>query len=69
MYRVLELFHDLKDREHEYKVGDLYPRKGYTPSPSRIAELSGNENARGRALIEVVEEQPKKRPAAKKTKK
>lgn len=69
MYKAIEYFTDLQDSNHAYNVGDEYPRKGYKPTESRVAELSGSGNVRGRAVIaEVVEtvvvneeEKPKKR--------
>ena len=51
MYRVIIGFHDLQDECHEYKPGDVYPRKGYAPGPDRIEELSGCRNARKTPLI------------------
>lgn len=70
MYKVVKYFVDLKDNNHEYKAGDVYPRDGYTPTAERIAELSGSENLQKQPLIEKVAEgansAPKKKPAAKK---
>lgn len=64
MYKVIKAFHDLKDAKetksgkvyYEYDVGDIYPRKGLTPSEERIAELAGSNNKQGTPLIELVEE-------------
>lgn len=56
MYKVIKFFHDLQDKNHEYNVGDIYPREGLKPTPERIAELSGSENKQKTPLIEVVEE-------------
>lgn len=71
MYKAIEYFTDLQDNNFEYKVGDVYPREGYTPTDERIKELAGKKNLRGRAVIaketaaEVeeipAEEKPKKR--------
>ena len=70
MYKAVEYFTDLQDNNHAYNVGDTYPRKGYVPTDERIAELAGNSNVRGRAVIEEVvetvvvndeEEKPRKR--------
>jgi hypothetical protein len=44
----------------------VYPRKGYKATDARIAELAGNKNKMGVALIEV--EQPKEEPKPKKKK-
>ena len=67
MYKVIVMFTDLKDGNHKYEVGDIYPREGYKPSLVRINELSTKENKRGMALIEeITEEEPKKEVKAKK---
>ena len=57
MYKVIERFKDLKDDNFIYNVGDKFPRKGKRVSKARLAELSGTENRRGRAVIEEVEEE------------
>lgn len=59
MYKVIKTFSDLKDKLHRYNEGDVYPREGYTPSESRIAELAGSTNRLGQPLIECDEEKPK----------
>lgn len=51
MFKVIKFFHDLQDKNHEYNVGDIYPREGLTPTPERIAELSGSENKQRTPLI------------------
>lgn len=56
MFKVIKFFHDLQDNNHAYNVGDIYPREGLTPTPERIAELSGCENKQGKPLIAEVEE-------------
>ena len=70
MYKVIKYFVDLKDNNHEYNAGDVYPREGYTPTAERIAELSGSDNLQKQPLIVKVAEAekaaPKKKPAAKK---
>lgn len=50
---VIKKFTDLQDGNHVYNVGDVYPRKGYTPSEERIAELASDKNRQGTPLIEV----------------
>lgn len=55
-YRATVYFTDLQDNNFEYHVGDEYPRHGYTPSESRIAELASTHNKRGRAVIEEVKD-------------
>lgn len=47
LYRVVTRFKDAYDDKHLYEKGGLYPRKGYKPSDSRIAELSTTNNRRG----------------------
>lgn len=66
MYKVVVMFTDLKDGNHKYEVGDIYPREGYKPSLVRVKELSTKENKRGIALIEEVEEKPKTKKKSKK---
>ena len=68
MYKAIEYFTDLQDNSYEYNVGDVYPRKGYTPSDVRIEELATDKNVRHRPVIAAVlketveqEEKPKKR--------
>ena len=55
MYKAIEYFTDLQDNCYEYKVGDIYPREGYTPTEARIDELISPSNKRGRAVIAKVE--------------
>ena len=62
MYIVLHYFTDLKDHGHAYKAGDVFPRKGVTATPERIAELSSDKNRRGKALIKLVEEEKPETP-------
>lgn len=66
MIKVIKPFFDLQDKNYEYKVGDVYPRKGYKVTDARIEELAGEKNKMGEALIEV--EQPKEEPKPKKKK-
>ena len=61
MYRVIKAFFDLKDNDHSYRVGDVYPRAGFTPSAKRIEELSGAKNRQKTPLI-VAEEVEKPKP-------
>ena len=39
-YKVIEYFTDLQDNDHEYNVGDLFPRDGKEVSEERLTELS-----------------------------
>lgn len=66
MYKVIESFTDLQDRNYPYSVGDTYPRNGVNVTEIRLAELASKRNRRGIPLIEKVEE-PKEKPAPKRT--
>lgn len=54
MYKAIEDFYDLKDKNHKYQPGDAFPRAGLTVSAERIEELSTANNRRGIALIQEV---------------
>lgn len=56
MFKVLAYFKDGEDNRYEYNVGDIYPRKGYTPSAERVRGLLGRNNKRNSPLIVEVEE-------------
>ena len=56
MYKVVKYFTDLQDNEHPYHAGDEFPRKGLKVTKTRLNELASGKNARGMALIELVEE-------------
>ena len=60
-YKVIQHFTDMQDNNFAYDVGDEYPRKGLNVLPSRIKELASMNNRRGCALIEEIEETPKKK--------
>lgn len=63
MYKVIKFFTDLKDHDHAYRVGDIFPRKGLTVSEERLKELSTDQNKRGIPLIEAVaEDKPEAEP-------
>lgn len=62
MFKVIVQFKDLQDKNHLYKVGDTYPRKGSTPSMDRIGELASKANRRRTALIRKVEEPKAEEP-------
>lgn len=55
-YRVIKYFTDLKDHNHEYQVGDIFPHEGLEVSEERYKELSTTANRRGIPLIEKIEE-------------
>ena len=68
-YKVIENFADLKDGNHNYKVGDEYPRKGAILDKKRAELLASKRTKRGRPVIaEVVEEKPKASKTAQKKK-
>ena len=60
MYRVIKTFTDLKDNNHAYSVGDLFPHDGVEVDAERIAELASDKNRRGIPLIKEIEEKPKR---------
>ena len=53
-YTVLSEFADFKDGNHIYRVGDEYPRKGYSPTDKRVDELSTGKNLLHKPLIQLV---------------
>lgn len=53
-YTVLSEFADLQDENHIYRVGDEYPRKGYSPTDKRVDELSTGKNLLHEPLIQLV---------------
>ena len=53
-YTVLSEFADLQDGNYIYRVGDEYPRKGYSPTDERVTELSTGKNLLHRPLIQLV---------------
>ncbi|MDW3871243.1 Rho termination factor N-terminal domain-containing protein [Staphylococcus saprophyticus] len=55
--KVIKYFTDLQDNNHEYNVGDDFPREGKEVSEERLAELSTKNNRQGVPLIERVQEQ------------
>lgn len=59
MYKVIEFFRDLKDNNHAYHVGDIFPHNGMEVSEDRLKELSTDANKRHKPLIAKVEEEPK----------
>lgn len=62
-YVVIQYFYDMNDNNYVYRAGDEYPRRGYTPSEERIAELANANNRRGVAVIKKIT--PKKKKPAK----
>lgn len=60
MFKVVKKFYDLKDNNHAYYEGDIYPHNKAKVSEKRIDELSSNKNKMGVPLIEEIPEKPKK---------
>lgn len=58
MYKVINFFRDLKDHNHAYHVGDLFPYNGKAVSEERLLELSTDANRRHVPLIAKVEDEP-----------
>lgn len=68
MYKVIVDFADLQDKEHVYRVGDEFPRSGFSASEERLTELASANNRRGVPLIEKVDEaEPQEEKPVKKT--
>ena len=65
MFKVVKRFYDLKDNNHAYSVGDVFPHQKAKVSEKRIAELSSNKNKMGVPLIVEIPEQPKKKATKK----
>ncbi|WP_426356022.1 Rho termination factor N-terminal domain-containing protein [Mammaliicoccus sciuri] len=56
-YKVINYFTDLQDDNHEYNVGDVFPRSSKQVSEERLTELSNTSNRQGKPLIERADEQ------------
>ena len=69
MFKVVKRFYDLKDNNHAYSVGDIFPHPKAKVSEKRIAELSSNKNKLGVPLIEEIHEKPSKKATKKAVKK
>ena len=62
-YTVIRPFKDMRDKEqHEYKIDDLFPRKGYEPDQEFVQGLLTGFNSAGSIFItdEVVKKATKK---------
>ena len=62
-YTVIRPFKDMRDKEqHEYKIDDVFPRKGYEPDQEFIQGLLTGFNSAGSIFItdEVVKKATKK---------
>lgn len=65
MFKVVKKFYDLKDNNHAYSVGDIFPHSKAKVSEKRIAELSSNKNKMGVPLIVEIPEKPSKKATKK----
>ena len=66
-YTVIRPFKDMRDEEqHEYKMDDVFPRKGYEPDQEFVKGLLTGFNSAGSIFItdEVVKKATKKVDAA-----
>lgn len=61
-YKVIRPFKDLSDPEnHDYAVGDIFPRDGYEPTDSFTNGLLTGANTAGSIFLEVLgDDEPKK---------
>lgn len=61
-YKVIRPFKDLADPEnHDYAVGDIFPREGYEPTDSFTNGLLTGTNTAGSIFLEVLgDDEPKK---------
>ncbi len=62
-YTVIRPFKDMRDTEqHEYKIDDVFPRKGYEPDQEFVTSLLTGFNTAGSIFItdEVVKKATKK---------
>lgn len=65
-YKVIRPFKDLADPEnHDYAVGDIFPREGYEPTDTFTNGLLTGNNTAGSIFLEVLGEDEPKKPATK----
>lgn len=65
-YKVIRPFKDLADPEnHDYAVGDIFPRDGYEPTDSFTNGLLTGANTAGSIFLEVLGDDEPKKPASK----
>ena len=67
-YKVISYFEDLKDSNHPYNVGDIFPRMGMEVSERRLKELSGSNNRQKKSLIALVKDDEVKKDDTKEEK-
>ena len=63
LFRSIRPFKDMRDKEqHEYKIDDVFPRKGYEPDQEFVKGLLTGFNSAGSIFItdEVVKKATKK---------
>ena len=65
MYKVVHRFYDLKDNNHAYFVGDVFPHNGVEVCADRMAELASDKNKMGIPLIVEIVEKTKKKASKK----
>lgn len=52
MYKTVVEFYDLTDGDRKYRVGDEFPRPGFSVSEERLAVLLSSDNNLGKPVIE-----------------
>lgn len=63
-YKVIRPFKDLTDPEnHDYAVGDIFPREGYKSTDSFTNGLLTGANTAGSIFLEVLGEDEPDKPA------
>lgn len=62
MYKAIVQFTDIKDHDHKYLPGDIYPRAGLEVSPERLEELASDKNRRRRPMIRLEVVKGEKQP-------
>ena len=63
-YKVIRPFKDLTDPgNHDYAVGDIFPREGYKPTDSFTNGLLTGANTAGSIFLDVLGDDEPKKPA------
>ena len=64
-YKVIRPFKDLSDpKQHDYAVGDAFPREGYDPTDTFTNGLLTGANSAGSIFIAVADEESEKQEVA-----
>lgn len=64
-YKVIRPFKDLSDpKQHDYAVGDAFPREGYDPTDVFTNGLLTGANSAGSIFIAVADEESEKQEVA-----